>query len=344
MTLLADIVSLVMLVSLMLYALGGGADFGGGVWDLFASGPRAKQQRELIARAIGPIWEANHVWLILVIVLLFVAFPPAFAAISIALHVPLAAMLIGIVLRGTAFVFRSHDVQSDDVQRRWSGMFAVGSIIAPVMLGICVGAIASGTIRVDLQTGRVETNFISQWLAPFPFAIGAWTLALFAYLAAVYLTNEAEDAELAGDFRRRALVAGFAVAAMALISFILSASGAPLIRAGLGRAWWSIPFHVWTGVVSIAALTAVWLRRYRYARPLAMLQIVLILCGWGLAQFPYLVEPDLTLANAAAPENVLRLLLGALALGTLLLFPSLWYLFRVFKGSSGKPRTGNGAV
>ena len=115
-------------------------------------------------------------------------------------------MLVGIVLRGTAFVFRSHDVQTDDVQRRWSGLFAVGSIVSPIMLGVCVGAIASGSIRIQPETGAVETNFISQWLGAFPFAIGFWTLALFAFLAAVYLTNETEETELRrifGDARSR---------------------------------------------------------------------------------------------------------------------------------------------
>jgi cytochrome d ubiquinol oxidase subunit II len=326
-----DLVGLVMLVSLILYALGAGADFGGGVWNLFASGPRAQRQRDLITNAMGPIWEANHVWLILVVVVLFVAFPPAFAAISIALNIPLTVMLVGIVLRGSAFVFRSYDSQNDRVQRRWSNFFGAGSIVAPLMLGICVGAIASGKLRVNLDTGQVQTDFLSQWLRPFPFAVGLWTLALFAFLAAVYLTNETDDAALREDFRRRALIAGGGVAAMALASFILSGSGAPLIRAGLSKAWWSIPFHVWTGAVSVGAMAAVWLRRYRLARPLAIAQMALILCGWGFAQFPYLIEPDLTFRNAAAPDSVLRILLSALALGALLVFPSLWYLLRVFK-------------
>ena len=332
----SDLVGFVMIVSLVLYALGAGADFGGGVWDLFASGPRARRQRELIANAIGPIWEANHVWLILVIVLLFVAFPPVFAAMSIALHIPLAVMLIGIVLRGSAFVFRSYDVQTDDVQRRWSRLFAVGSIVAPIMLGVCVGAIASGTIRVHLETGRVETNFISQWLGAFPFAIGLWTLSLFAFLAAVYLTNETTEVELREDFRRRALAAGMAVALMALLSFILAERGAPSIRSGLSKEWWSIPFQIVTGLFSVGALAAVWIRRYRLARVLAMTQISFIIAGWGLAQFPFLIGPDLTFTNSAAPDNVLRVLIRALAAGAVLLFPSLWYLFRIFKNPAGR--------
>src|SRR5690349_24769191 len=136
-----------MVAALVLYALLGGADYGGGVWDLFAFGPRARRQRQLIAEAISPVWAANHVWLILVIVVLFTAFPPAFAAIATALHIPITLLLIGIVLRGTAFTFRTYDVQRDNVQRRWSLVFSIASIITPVLLGTTLGAIASGTIR-----------------------------------------------------------------------------------------------------------------------------------------------------------------------------------------------------
>src|ERR1041385_2079967 len=138
-----------MVASLVIYALLAGADYGGGVWDLFAFGPRARKQRELIAEAISPVWEANHVWLILVIVILFTAFPPAFAAIATALHIPLSLMLIGIVLRGTAFTFRTYDVQRDNVQRRWSLIFSIARMLTPILLGIILGAIASGTISVS---------------------------------------------------------------------------------------------------------------------------------------------------------------------------------------------------
>jgi cytochrome d ubiquinol oxidase subunit II len=330
---LAEVVGIVVLISLTLYALGAGADFGGGVWDLLASGPRARAQRELIAGAIGPIWESNHVWLILVVVVLFVAFPPAFAAISIALHIPLTIMLIGIVLRGSAFVFRSYDSQTDRVQRRWSVIFAAGSVVGPVMLGVCAGAVASGTIRVNLDTGAVRTNFISQWLAPFPFAIGVLTLALFAFLAAIYLTVETTDPLLREDFRWRALWAAICVGAAAFGSLFLSTTGAPLIRSGLAKQWWSMPFQILVGAAALGAIVAVWFRQFQLARLLAVGQVTLIIWGWGLAQFPYLVEPDLTFTNAAAPENVLRMLLGALAAGAVLLFPSLWCLLRVFKSA-----------
>src|SRR2546423_971239 len=167
-----------MLVSLTFYALLAGADYGGGVWDLFARGPRADEQRALIAHAIGPIWEANHVWLILVVVILFTAFPAAFATITTALHIPLTLLLIGIVLRGSAFTFRTYDSQRDSVQRRWSRTFSIASIITPVLLGVIVGALSSGTIH--LEDGTFTSSFLSSWLTPFPFAVGLFALSLFA--------------------------------------------------------------------------------------------------------------------------------------------------------------------
>src|SRR5207245_2586242 len=123
-----------------------GADFGGGVWDLLAHGPQARAQREVIASAIGPVWEANHVWLVLVVVVLFMGFPVAFATLGTVLHVPLALMLTGIVLRGSAFAFRTYDVRRDATQRRWGRLFAIASLVTPVMLGVCVGAVAAGRV------------------------------------------------------------------------------------------------------------------------------------------------------------------------------------------------------
>ena len=328
----------VMLISLIIYMLTGGADFGGGIWDLFATGPRAKSQRTLITQAIAPIWEANHVWLIVIVVLLFVAFPVAFAAISTALHIPLTLMLIGIVLRGSAFVFRTYDIQSDTRHRRWSRVFAIASAITPVMLGITLGAVASGTIHVDVESGQVDTDFISAWLAPFPFAIGFFTLTLCALLAAVYLTLETDDSALQEDFRRRALIAAVSVGAMAGLSFILSAGGAPTIRHGLASASWSIPFQILTGAVALWAIWTIWNRQFRLARILVPIQVTLIVFGWGLAQYPYLVTPDLTFSNTAAPDAVLRPMLIVLGVGGVLLVPAFWYLYAVFKGTARKTK------
>jgi cytochrome d ubiquinol oxidase subunit II len=331
---LETIIAGVMVASLILYALLGGADYGGGVWDLFAFGRRAPQQRALIAKAIGPVWEANHVWLILVIVVLFTAFPPAFAAISIALHIPLTLLLIGIVLRGTTFTFRSHDAQRDDVQRRWSLLFSIASIITPILLGITLGAIASGTIRVE--NGVVVSGFLKSWLAPFPFSVGFFALSVFAFLAAVYLTVEASANDLQEDFRLRALIAGIAVGILALTVFVLARTGAPTVRAGISRSWWALALHLGTAVVAVGAFYALWIRRYRVARVCAAAQVTLILVGWALAQFPYLVEPGMTIYSAAAPRTTLQLLIIALAAGVVVLFPSYYYLFRIFKGEASR--------
>jgi len=323
------IVAGVMVASLVLYALLGGADYGGGVWDLFAFGPRARRQRALIADAISPVWEANHVWLILLVVVLFTAFPPAFATIATALNIPLTLMLIGIVLRGTAFTFRTYDVQRDDVQRRWSLIFSIASIITPILLGTILGAIASGTIRVE--NGVVTSGFVSSWLAPFPLSVGFFALALFAFLAAVYLTVEAPERELQEDFRWRALLSGMVVGLLALTVFILAKTGAPTVRAGISRTWWALGLHILTAIFATGAFVALWTRRYRSARFCAAAQVTMILLGWAFAQFPNVVEPDLTISSAAAPPLTLELLLGALVLGAIVLFPSYYYLFRIFK-------------
>ncbi|HEX4946480.1 MAG TPA: cytochrome d ubiquinol oxidase subunit II [Blastocatellia bacterium] len=319
----------VMLISLTFYALMGGADYGGGVWDLLAWGPRKKAQRELIADAIGPIWEANHVWLILVIVILFTAFPPAFAAISTALHIPLTAMLIGIVLRGSAFTFRSYDKKTDDVQQRWGRVFASASVITPILLGITVGALSSGDIR--FKDGVLTSGFVWSWFAPFPFAVGVFALVLFAFLAAVYLTVEASDTALQNDFRARALLAAGAAGVMALVVYLLAGTGAPVIRQDLSRSWWTWPLQIATAAAALGAIIALWQRRFRAARIYAAAQVTLILWGWGYAQYPYLVVTDFTIANSAAPEVTLRLVWIALLAGALLLFPSFYYLYRVFK-------------
>ncbi len=318
--------------AITIYALSGGADFGGGVWDLLARGPRAEAQRQTIAHAIGPIWETNHVWMIVAIVILFTGFPRAFEAVSVTLHIPITLALVGIVLRGSAFVFRSFDAPGGRFRRRWTWTFAGASAVTPPLLGIVVGAVAAGRIRTDPVTGRVVPEFLHAWLAPFPIAVGLFALALFAFLAAVYLTLETQERELQEDFRLRALVSGVVVGVLALVCFLLSAQGAPVIRQGLERETWSLPFHALTGLAAVGALAALWKRDYRWARRLAMAQVALILWGWALAQAPYLVVPDLTIAGAAAPPNVLATLLIVLGAGAVVLVPALWLLYAVFKG------------
>lgn len=320
----------VILVALILYVLMGGADFGGGVWDLLAFGPRRRAQRELIEKALGPIWEANHVWLILVVVLLFSTFPPVFTAISIALHIPLTVFLIGVVFRGSAFAFRSYDSKGDRQQKRWGLLFSLASVASPVLLGMIVGAIASGSIR--FEGGVVKSGFVEPWLAPFPIVVGLFALSLFAFLAATYLANEAVDPALADDFRLRALASGAVVGVLALAAFALSFEGAPRIREGLTGRPFTWPLHVGTAGSALTAFWALYRRRFPLARLAAASQTTLILLGWAASQYPYLVVPDLTIEGSAASPVAQRLILGALAVGSVVLFPSLYVLYRIFKG------------
>jgi cytochrome d ubiquinol oxidase subunit II len=324
-----------LVVALNAYVLLGGADFGGGVWDLLARGPRKEAQRQLVAHAIGPVWEANHVWLILAIVLLFTCFPRAFARIAVPLNLPLTGVLIGIVLRGSAFAFRGYGGDRDAVQRRWGRVFAVASLVTPLLLGTALGAVAAGAVGEVARgaTSGFAAQYVTPWLAPFPLSVGAVTLACFAFLAATYLTLETPDGPLREDFRRRALMSGIGVGAAALAALVAAGPTAPLMRHGLVGSSWALPFQLTTGVVALSALGALWRRRYALARLAAMLQVSLVLWGWAGSQYPYVVPPDLTIESAAAPVATLRLVLAALVVGALVLVPSLFYLFRVFKTS-----------
>jgi len=319
--------------SLNIYAVTGGADFGGGAWDLLASGPRRDEQRGLVAGAIAPIWEANHVWLILVVVLLFTAFPPVFARLMTLLHIPLTLMLLGIVLRGSAFTFRSYDSKRDRVQRRWGRIFAVASTATPVLLGMIVGSIATGAlVSPALQPGMsFADTFVQPWLGLFPVGVGVLALCLFTFLAAVYLTLEARTDQLRDDFRLRALWSAVAVAVVALIDLVLARTEAPLVWSGLTTGNVAMVLRFGAAIAWVGSIAALWKRSFQAARVAAVLEVSLILWGWALGQYPYLVPPDLTVESSAAPTATLRLLLGALVLGLLVLIPSLRYLFSVFK-------------
>ncbi|NTU80591.1 MAG: cytochrome d ubiquinol oxidase subunit II [Chloroflexales bacterium] len=332
---LEAIIAGVGLLAVIAYAVLAGADFGGGVWDLFASGPRREAQRDAIAHAMGPVWEANHVWLIFVIVILFTGFPPAFAALSIALFVPFHLVLLGIILRGTAFVFRSYSPEGARGllragQRRWGAVFGAASVVTPVLLGMCLGAVSTGGLRV--RDGEVQVSGTPPWLEPLAVMIGLLALAICAYLAAVYLANEAAD-ELREDFRRRALLAGTAVVALSAALLPLLVITAPHLWGGL-LSLRAIPIMA-IGIV--AALLSGWAllrRRYRLARLASVAQVICLLAGWGAAQYPHLIYPDVTLESAAAGAATLRFVLYSLPPGLAILLPSLWLLFRVFKGET----------
>jgi cytochrome bd ubiquinol oxidase subunit II len=325
---LPEMLGLVALSALVLYAVLGGADFGGGVWNMLAHGPRANEQRRAIGMAMGPVWEANHVWLIFVIVLLFAAWPPAFAALSIALFWPFHLVLAGIVLRGSAFVFRAHGHAAARTPLMWGRIFGGASIVTPLLLGVCLAAVSTGAIRVE--GGEVVAGIGRSWLAPFPIATGLLALALCSYLAAVYLTVET-DGELREDFRSAALgtwlVAGF----ISIGTLLLTWREAPRLWSQLT----SMPVVIiLAGGILLAPASglAIWRRAFRLARPLAIGQVALLLTGWAFAQWPFIIYPDVGLIESASPDATLRLILWTLPFGALFLVPSLWYLFRVFKG------------
>lgn len=342
---LADLAAGLALVALIAYAVLAGADFGGGIWDAFARGPRRDAQRDAIAHAMGPVWEANHVWLIFVVVVLFTCFPPAWAALSVALFTPFHLVLLGIILRGAAFVFRAYSPQSvrrpgapGREGRRWGAVFGAASVITPVLLGMSLGAVSAGGIRV--ANGAVSMEGAAPWLRPLSLAMGGFALAVCAYLAAVYLANETAG-DLRTDFRRRALWAGTAVVAMSVLALPLLRIHAPHLWRGLlgPRAWPVIAIGVGAALLSGWAL---WKHRPRLARAATVVQTACLLLGWGIAQHPYLIYPDVTVRAAASGEATLRFVLWSTPFGMALLIPSLWWLFRVFKGPAMGLMDGDG--
>lgn len=322
---MSTVVAVIVLAALVVYALTGIADFGGGVWDLLASGPTKARQRSLVAQVIAPIWEANHVWLILVVVLGFVCLPVAFARVSTALHIPLVFALIGIVLRGAAFVFRAYD--PDGPSPIWGRVFAWSSLVTPVFLGVVLGAIIQG----------VDVTSFSAWATPFAGSIGLLVGALSAWLAAVYLTCEAAgrgDEDIAEAFRTRALASQGVLFATAFLALWLSRD-TPLWTTLASTD--ALGFHGTLGAVAIASVVFVVRRQWESARAAAVTQVVLMVVGWGIAQFPLVLPPDLTFEQAAAPPEVLRSTVAVLGIGSLLLVPAFVWLYRVFRPQGDPP-------
>lgn len=316
----ATLLAGVIVGALTIYTLTGGADFGAGVWDLLARGPRASEQRREIARAIGPIWEAHHVWLILALVVLFIAFPRAYAALSTALHVPITLLLIGIVLRGSAFVFRAYGIQSSESQRRWGLVFAISSTLTPVMLGVCVASLAAGRVPLNV------TDFVSPWLHVFGLLVGLMLLAIVAQLAATYMAVEVHG-PLEDDFRRKALWSGVFVFGFAWAALLRARVDAPALYQDLVGPTRSLVLQITIACLALAALRALYLRRFRAARVLLSGQVILILWAWAASQYPWILPGYLSIEEAAASPTVLRTLLVTLTVGGLLVLPAFTALY-----------------
>src|SRR5215831_2484589 len=324
------LLSIVMLAALVLYSLLGGADYGAGFLDLTCYGPRKEQQRALIARAIQPVWETNHVWLILLVVLMFSGFPSAFSAMGARLPGLLLLVLLGIILRGSSFVFRAYFAGNARTQLYWGRVFSISSSLTPFFLGMVIGAISNGSAASSANSRGSLLGV--EWLDVFPLSVGLLSLSLFAYLAATYLAIEAPDRELQDDFRQRALIAGGVSVLAATLTYLLAGFSAPGIRAGLTNSTLSCAAELGAVFAAFFAFRNLILRRYQRARVAAAAQVGLIIIGWAGAQFPYVFRPDVTFFNSAAQANVIWDLLMVCGAGGLLLFPSLYLLFRVFKG------------
>jgi cytochrome d ubiquinol oxidase subunit II len=315
------IAAAITLVAIAIYALFGGADFGGGVWDLLATGPRREMQRDAVSHAIGPVWEANHVWLIFVIVALFTCFPPAYADLATALNAPLSLALIGIVLRGAAFVFRNYASDMPGIARPWTVVFGAASIVAPFFLGDAVGAVATGTYA---------------WTSPFALAVGLFAVALCAQTAAVFLLHETNVVPLQADFRRRAIWSTVAVWVLGLIPVLLAKTAEPSFFAAVTSSSARIAIGI-AMVLGIAVILLVAYRQDLLARVAVAAEILAVLGGWFGAQAPALIPGHWTLVSAASPLATIEGFLVAVVAGAIFLIPSLLLLFSVFKGPVRRP-------
>ena len=319
----ADVAAAILFVGATFYALFGGADFGGGFWDLVAGGAaRGERPRELIQTSLTPVWEANHVWLIFVLVVLWTAFPPAFSAIMTTLYVPITVAAFGIVLRGSGFAFRKQ-IEGLEGRRAAGATFALSSVLTPFFMGCAVGAIAAGNVPAG-----GDGDAFSTWIAPLPLLIGAMFVATGAYLSAVFLVGDARrtgDAEMERYFERRALGAGAVGGVFAALGLVALHSEGHYVYARLVSQ--GLPLVI-VSVLCGVALLAVLVRGGRRAlRPLAAGAVVALVWGWFVAQFPYLLPTGLKIGAAAAPDATLDIVFIVFGVAAVLVLPSLALLF-----------------
>jgi cytochrome d ubiquinol oxidase subunit II len=319
-----DVAAVVLWLGVTTYAVFGGADFGAGFWDAVATrSPDATRERQLIASAIGPVWEANHTWLIFDLVILWTAFPIAFASVMSTLVVPLSLAAVGIVFRGSAFAFRPV-VSSIRGRRIASWTFAASSIVTPFFLGAAAGGIAGGRVPVSPDRGDILTS----WLNPTSILVGLLAVAVCAYVAAVFLVADArrlDEEDLASVFLRRATGAAIVVGALVAAGIAVLAVDAPVLGRELtGRGW---PLVAAAVLLGLAALLAIRRRAPFGTRPLAVGAVVAVIWGWGIAQYPDILPGTLTLAAAAAPEGSLGSLIVVFVVAGGLIAPSLALLF-----------------
>jgi cytochrome d ubiquinol oxidase subunit II len=316
-------VAVVLLAVIAAYALFSGADFGGGIWDLLAGGTRrGAVPRAAIDASVTPVWEGNHVWIIFGLVIMWTAFPPAFAAIMTALFTPLALSLLGIFLRGVGFAFR-HEAERLHMQRLNGALFAASSLMAPFFLGTVIGAVATGAVPAA-PFGQV----LSAWTSPTALVTGALFVATCAYIAAIYLVADSErrkQPEMVRYFSHRAIAAGVLSGVLAAVNLLLMRTSSPYIFDRLiGPA---LPLVVVSVVAGIAALVLVVLRRVQLMRIAAGLAVAAVVAGWGWAQYPWLLPGSLTLQAGSAPSAALWAELAVTGLAVLFVLPAFAWLY-----------------
>jgi cytochrome d ubiquinol oxidase subunit II len=326
---LAPFVAVVMFVGITLYALLAGADFGGGFWDLLAGDARrGAAPRDLIEHSVGPVWEANHVWLIFVLVVLWTGFPRAFAPIMSTLAVPLTLAAVGIILRGSGFAFRKASISLAS-RRVFGALFATSSVLTPFFLGAVVGGVASGRVPAS-GTGSLT----SSWLNPTSVLGGVLAVVVCAFLAAVYLSADADRQhldELTAYFRRRAIGTGVVAGAVAAIGIaVLHADSARLFAHLTGRA---LPILLASGAAGLGTLALLLRRRYAWARISAAAAVVTVLWGWAAGQYPFLINGRLTIAGGAGAHATLEALVVCMIAGLAVIGPALvWLLLLARRG------------
>lgn len=320
----ADAAAAILWTGATLYALFGGADFGGGVWDLLAGVDERKGERPRarIQRSLTPVWEANHVWLIFILVVLWTAFPEAFGAIMSTLYVPLALAAFGIVLRGAGFAFRK-SLHRFEYRRAMGATFALSSLLTPFFMGTVVGAIAAGNVPA---AGNGDA--FASWLAPLPLLTGVLFVATGAYLAAVFLvvdSRHAGDNEMAGYFAGRALGAGLVAGAFAVAGLVALHGEARYVYERLIVE--GLPLVIVSALCGFGVLGLLLSRGRRGLRPLAAGAVVTVIWGWGVAQFPYLLPTSLRIDQAAAPGPTLDSVLIVFAIAAVVVLPALGLLY-----------------
>jgi cytochrome d ubiquinol oxidase subunit II len=324
---LADLAAALTLVGLTAYVVLGGADFGAGFWDLTAGGAeRGAPVRAMIKRAMSPVWEANHVWLIFVLVMLWTAFPEAFGSITSTLAFPLFLAALGIVLRGGAFALKGQAATIAEA-RALGATFALSSVLVPFFLGTAAGAIAAGEVPV----GNAAGDEWGSWTGTMPLFVGVLAVVSGAHLAAVFLgadSHRAGKPELVHAFRRRALGSGVVAGALAIVGLAVVNSDAPDLYDGLTSGA-GLACVLASGLAGLITLWLEWRERFEVARYTAAASVAAIVAGWALAQEPYLLPPDLTVRAAAAPDATLLALVVAAGVGLALLLPALAWLFRL---------------